>query len=29
QNVQPELISGWRGDLMAQKLNALLVEYPQ
>ncbi len=29
QNGHPELISGWRGDLMAQKLNALLVEYPQ
>lgn len=25
----PELISGWRGELMAERLNALLLEYPQ
>ncbi|HHQ4050151.1 TPA: ribonuclease D [Citrobacter freundii] len=25
----PELISGWRGELMAEHLNALLLEYPQ
>ncbi|KAA1276867.1 ribonuclease D [Citrobacter pasteurii] len=25
----PELISGWRGELMAERLNALLQEYPQ
>ncbi len=29
QSVQPELISGWRGDLMAPKLNVLLKEYPR
>ncbi|ATF49171.1 ribonuclease D [Citrobacter werkmanii] len=25
----PELISGWRGELMTERLNALLLEYPQ
>ncbi|MBJ3590344.1 ribonuclease D [Salmonella enterica subsp. enterica serovar Saintpaul] len=25
----PELISGWRGELMVARLNALLLEYPQ
>ncbi|WP_312423873.1 ribonuclease D [Kosakonia cowanii] len=29
QNSLPELISGWRGELMADRLNALLAEYPQ
>lgn len=28
-NTQPELISGWRGELMADRLKALLEEYPQ
>ncbi|HAL7715575.1 hypothetical protein, partial [Escherichia coli] len=25
----PELISGWRGELMAEALHNLLQEYPQ
>ena len=29
QNVQPELISGWRGEMMAGRLNALLANYPR
>lgn len=29
QSTQPELISGWRAALMAEKLTALLQEYPQ
>lgn len=29
QHSLPEMISGWRGDLMAERLNALLQEYPQ
>ena len=29
QQSLPELISGWRGELMAERLNALLQEYPQ
>ncbi|MDV5357000.1 ribonuclease D [Enterobacter asburiae] len=29
QTSLPELISGWRGELMADRLNALLAEYPQ
>lgn len=29
QQTLPELISGWRGELMAERLNALLQEYPQ
>ncbi|GAL43732.1 ribonuclease D [Citrobacter werkmanii NBRC 105721] len=29
QQSLPELISGWRGKLMAERLNALLLEYPQ
>ncbi|AWS96660.1 ribonuclease D [Citrobacter werkmanii] len=29
QQSLPELISGWRGELMAERLNALLLEYPQ
>ncbi|CAM3125786.1 Ribonuclease D [Klebsiella spallanzanii] len=28
-NGQPELVSGWRGELMADRLNALLSEYPR
>ncbi|PTA91744.1 ribonuclease D [Kosakonia sp. H7A] len=28
QNTLPELISGWRGELMADQLKSLLVEYP-
>lgn len=28
QNNSPELISGWRGELMADQLKALLTEYP-
>lgn len=28
-NGQPELVSGWRGALMADRLNALLSEYPR
>ncbi|PVL98362.1 ribonuclease D [Salmonella enterica] len=29
QNGQPELISGWRAELMAEKLTLLLQEYPR
>ncbi len=29
QNNLPELISGWRGELMAEALHNLLQEYPQ
>lgn len=29
QSTLPELISGWRGELMAEKLKTLLLEYPQ
>lgn len=29
QNSAPELISGWRAGLMAEKLSALLAEYPR
>jgi ribonuclease D len=29
QNGTPELMAGWRGELMAARLNALLEEYPQ
>lgn len=29
QHSLPEMISGWRGDVMAERLNALLQEYPQ
>ncbi|HFZ8993169.1 TPA: ribonuclease D [Citrobacter freundii] len=29
QTTEPELISGWRGDLMAERLNTLLQAYPQ
>ncbi|ASJ99025.1 ribonuclease D [Citrobacter freundii] len=29
QQTLPELISGWRGELMAERLNALLQGYPQ
>lgn len=29
QTTLPELISGWRGELMAEKLKALLQEYPR
>lgn len=28
QSSLPELVSGWRGELMADRLNALLAEYP-
>lgn len=28
QSTLPELVSGWRGELMADRLNALLAEYP-
>ncbi|MFK3659720.1 ribonuclease D [Scandinavium sp. NPDC088450] len=28
QSSLPELVSGWRGELMADRLNALLTEYP-
>ncbi|EBU9174653.1 ribonuclease D, partial [Salmonella enterica subsp. enterica serovar Typhimurium] len=28
QNGQPELISGWRAELMEEKLTLLLQEYP-
>ena len=29
QQTLPELVSGWRGELMSDRLNALLREYPQ
>ncbi len=29
QQTLPELVSGWRGELMSDRLNALLQEYPQ
>ncbi|HGT3781890.1 TPA: hypothetical protein ACM27O_004335, partial [Escherichia coli] len=29
QNNLPELISGWRSELMAEALHNLLQEYPQ
>lgn len=29
QQSLPELVSGWRGELMSDRLNALLQEYPQ
>lgn len=28
QRAEPEMVSGWRAELMAEKLNALLAEYP-
>ncbi|WP_226633186.1 hypothetical protein, partial [Klebsiella quasipneumoniae] len=29
QAAEPELISGWRGELMAERLKRLLSDYPR
>jgi ribonuclease D len=29
QNGLPELVAGWRGELMAERLNTLLEGYPR